>query len=222
MARRVQKRRVIERGWLISSDEIGTTATGVDNPVTVVGDPIVSWDDLVDIDENDQLAGQDDFADYYVEVVKGASSYTGTAGATNLTEFVQFCYGFIVGEVATFADLPNSLSPLLVAEPFWTEQWRSAETVRQVLMARFAAVVGEVAAPRDAYLETAAVNGNEWFQPFQLGQIHLRRGEAVYPVLSQTGVGSGLPTPFGQPWVPGDTVFWQYQTSILVRKKRGA
>lgn len=207
MARRMRK--PIERGWFADNQTFQLEHSSVDNIATVV-EPLLKYEDLTEQDEDTILHGQDKVADFYVETVRGHVELVADPSIGNTTTVIAVWWGCLIGDVQVLDDLagaaPNALS---FACPFDT--FRGFDFVRQVNLVRL-----DLAQVKYGSSATTWSSNRKWFQEFQLGQIHLRRGEGLYAYMSQTG----SEDPF-QVWAGDDTVTLNMAYSALIRKKRG-
>lgn len=203
-----RKRMPPERGWRVDNNVVTVEHTDVDNIVTTV-EKLFDFSDLTDQDEDTVLAGQDKVADYYVETVRGHVELQADPASTNLTTVVPVWWGFLIGDTTVLDDLagaaPNAQA---FAAPFDT--FRAFDFVRQVCLVRL-----NLAMVRYGSSATTWASHRMWFQEYQLGQIHLRRGEGLYAYASQTGSEDQY-----QVWVGDDKVDMNLTYSALIRKKR--
>lgn len=209
-----RSRKPIERGWVTFAGSTPATElvnTAVDNIRTVVSDRLLDFDDFQPVEDENLLGGQDDVADFYIEAVRGVTAHSAGFGLGNETGVLQLAWGLVIGDQLVLDDIGSSGIPGLANTAFWDADFRASPAIRQVMMVHF-----DLAFETFAQAAAANYDTTKYFKEWSLGQIHLRRGEGIYMVATQTGLSDDF-----FPWTDGDTVITNHVINFLVRQKRG-
>lgn len=214
-----RRRKPPERGWDIQTIEDQVLAhTTVGNVVTDLV-KLYDFTDFTDTDDDNILDGQDRTAEFWIERMHILYSFTAAlAGGNQLGALPVWC-GLFVGEQLTYDNLDTFAG--LVGSAFWTSLWREAPSLRNIVRVK-CHLTYERYGVEDTDNLTSINNydgaANPWFKEMEVKNLHLRRGEALYWALSQTGTSLGDSF---QAWTgDGDAVRCDAVVSTLVRKKR--
>lgn len=215
MARR--RRRPIERGWSTGGmAQFDVTFTSVDNVVT-------NWEPLFLMEEYlenvEEPFAQNERADYYFERIVVDYQSRVTVAATNDTDLLQYWIALVIMDesLALKNDVPSGATSFAV----WSEQWRELNPVVRVLGLHrhkhgiYASPSQDLATDRS---HASHRNQEPDMNVFDVrGPLHLRKGEALCLVGSQTGITDNFHS-----WLSGDAILVDAVYQALVRKKRTA
>lgn len=215
----MRRRRVpVERGWdILTLEDIVVANTSVDNVGTVL-EELYNFDDFVDTDDTNILEGQDRRAEYFIERLHLGWSFNAAFAAGNALGALPVWFGLLVGDKATLDGLDNFAG--LVGTAFWSANWREANFVRNIVRVKPYLTYERYGVESSDNL--TSINNydgaaNPWFKELDVKNLHLKRGEALYVAMSQTGLAQ---SDSYQSWVDGDAVRLDAVVSTLVRKKR--